>query len=169
MKDKLKEVKTIIEREVGGKLSTPNRKRELTYARAVFCKIGRELSSNRRPIALSTIGGHINRDHSSVIHNIKVVFPFAMQEERFKALYETLQTLFVFTEEEGFTNEEVTLRERLKRLEEENQVLKLKLRLIDKGNNRFNDLFQTLDYDELDEVYEKMSIMVRAIKNRVYI
>ena len=77
MKDRLTTLKRIIEKEVGFRIDTKNRKRQVTYARAVFCKIARDLNGSDRSITLRSIGDLIDRDHVSVLHNIKVIFPFS--------------------------------------------------------------------------------------------
>lgn len=170
MKDRLEEIKRVIEKEVGYRIDTRSKEREITYGRAVFCKIARECSTVDRPIPLRVIGTFVDRDHASVLHNIRTVFPFAIQDKKYENLYQTLKTLYVFKFEEGQEpTVEQTLQQRLVSLEKENQRLKEKIATISQGTDKFNELYEQLSFDELNEVYDKMSIMVRAIKNRVYI
>lgn len=168
MKSRLISVKRIIEQEVGHSIDAKSRKRSHTYARAVYCKIAREMGGNR-PHSLSEIGQIINRDHSTVLHTLRVVFPFAMGESSFKLLYLTLKAIFVDSDQEDDSFDQVkTLSERLIGLEKDNAALRGKLDLLRFGNNRFESLVDGLSKEELDEVYEKMGIFVRAIKSRVY-
>lgn len=169
MKSRLISLKRIVEKEVGHKLHTPNRKRNYTYARAIFCKVAREMRTPK-PYSLSEIGEMLNRDHATVLHNINVVFPFAVQESSFRLLYLTLRAIFVTGNGEDEDFDEVhTLGEKIVMLEKENSALKQKLDLLKFGSNSFDRLIEGLSKEEIDEVYEKLDIMVRAIKSRVYI
>lgn len=169
MKSRLISLKRIVEKEVGHKLHTPNRKRNYTYARAVFCKVAREMRTPK-PYSLSEIGEMLNRDHASVLHNINVIFPFAMQESSFKLLYLTLRAIFVTgQEEEGNFDEVQTLGEKIVMLEKENSALRQKLDLLKFGSGSFDKLIEGLSKEEIDEVYQKMDIFVKAIKSRVYL
>lgn len=169
MKSKLISLKRIVEKEVGHKLHTPNRKRNYTYARAVFCKVAREMRTPK-PYSLSEIGEMLNRDHASVLHNINVIFPFAMQESSFRLLYLTLRAIFVTGKggNEDF-NEVHTLGEKIVALEKDNAALRQKLDLLKFGSNSFDRLIEGLNKEEIDEIYEKLNIMVKAIKSRVYL
>jgi hypothetical protein len=172
MKNRLKSLKQTIEREFGHIIHTPLRKREYTYARAVYCKIAREMSNGA--ITHSEIGKSINRDHATVMHSIKVVFPFAMREKFFKDLYDALSLIYQPeqvspVEEFKSYQAEASMRDRVIKLVRQNKELKYKLESIEKGNELFEPLFRDLSYDELNEVHDKMKIMVKAIKSRVYV
>ena len=169
MKDRLRSLRAIIEKEVGFRIDTKDKKRRVTYARAVFCKIARELNDSDRAIALETIGDIINRDHASVLYNIKVIFPFSQEEKEYRILYEAVRTIFIFNENRTNFDERKEVAERVIQLEKENQALKYRLLLVAREGSRFDKMTEGLDSEELDEIYEKLDIMVRAIKNRVYI
>lgn len=169
MKSRLISVKRIVEKEVGHRIDAKDRKRAYTYARAVYCKIAREMGGPR-PHSLSEIGQVINRDHSTVLHTLNVVFPFAMQESSFKLLYLTLRAIFVEGDQEEDNFDELkTLSDKFIDLEKDNAALRSKLDLLKFGHRRFDELFEGISKEEMDEVYEKMSIFVRAIKSRVYL
>lgn len=169
MKSRLISVKRIVEKEVGHSIDTKSRKRSHTYARAVYCQVAREMGG-KKPHSLSDIGEVIKRDHATVLHSLRVVFPFAMQETSFKLLYWTLRAIFVdnVSEEEGF-DEVRSLGDKVINLEKENVSLKQKLDLLKFGTNKFDKLVEGLSKDEIDEVYEKMNIFVKAIRSRVYL
>lgn len=169
MKSRLISLKKIIEKEVGHKIHTPSRKRSHTYARAIYCQVAREMSGSK-PYSLSEIGELINRDHSTVLHSLRVVFPFAMEESSFKLLYLTLRAMFVDGEQDEENFDEIqTLGERVIALEKDNDALRQKLDLLRFGSNTFDMLVDGLSKEEIQEVYDKLSIMVKAIKNRVYL
>lgn len=160
MKDKLKQLKKQIEVAVEQKIDTPCRKRHLTYARAVFCKIARESMG----MTLSDVGKALNRDHATVMHSIKVVFPFAMQETRFQDIYDALKDEYkpkqITKKDSG--QDTINL---ISKLRSENTYMKRMLN----NRDRFGNLFDNLRVDEVDEVYNKLEIFVKAaLKNRVY-
>jgi hypothetical protein len=162
MKDKLRQLKKQIEVAVEQKIDTPCRKRHLTYARAVFCKIARESMG----MTLSDVGKILNRDHATVMHSIKVVFPFAMKETRFQDIYDALKDEYrpkqLAKKKHDSGQDTINL---ISKLRSENASLKKKVNTRD----RFNNLFDNLRDDEFDEVYNKLNIFVKsAIKNRVY-
>jgi hypothetical protein len=170
MSDKLKQLKKEIEKQIKQKIDTPDRDRHLTYARAVFCKVARSMKDERGfPIPFRVIGEHLNRDHATVMHSIKVVFPFAVKEDEFKYMYKALKTSYVFDDNDIEEEEYSKVSERIKNLIEDNRRLKSKIDVISKGMDDFIPLFEDLSFDELKEVYDKMSIMVKAIKSRVYL
>lgn len=169
MKDRLTTLKRIIEKEVGFRIDTKNRKRQVTYARSVYCKIARDFIESERSISLDRIGELINRDHASVLYNIKVIFPFSQEEKEYRILYEAVKAMFVFDEEKEDFDERKEIAERVIELEKENQALKHKLLLIAREGSRFDKMTDGLASEELEEIYEKLDIMVRFIRNRVYI
>ena len=168
MKDRLKELKRQIEKAIDEPIDTPNRKRHLTYARAVYFKIGREQLGH----TYDYLGGTLNRDHATAIHSINVVFPFAMQEERFKTLYDVLKVEYKEEVEEVLEETLDTLNEKfdlLEQLKVENKQLKDKVEQYKYSTGKFGRLLSELQPDEADEVYEKLKLFVKvAIKNRVY-
>lgn len=160
MKDKLRQLKKQIEVAVENRIDTPCRKRHLTYARAVFCKIARESMG----MTLSDVGKAINRDHATVMHNIKVVFPFAVKETRFQDIYDALKDEYkpkkVVKKDSG--QDTINL---ISKLRSENTYMRRMLN----NRDRFGNLFDNLRVDEVDEVYNKLEIFVKAtVKNRVY-
>ena len=168
MKDKLRQLKKEIEATVEHVIDTPSRKRPLTYARAVFCKVGRE----QLGLTFEEIGNALNRDHATVMHSINVVFPFAMQESRFQTLYYILKDKYKVKKKhpaERTNNIALTAVEMVESLKAENAKLKDTIRKTEYANNKFTDLLDGLNQDELDEIYNKLDIFVKlAIKNRVY-
>lgn len=164
MKDKLKQLKKQIELVVESSIDTPSRKRPLTYARAVFCKVGRE----QLGLTFDELGNALNRDHATVMHSIKVVFPFAMQESRFQTLYEVLVEEYQVKRKRPANRISEAAQKKLSviaELREENAFMKERLKVGDKFYGLVNDLNE----QELDEIYEKLNLFVKvAIKNRVY-
>lgn len=169
MRNKLVSVKRIVENEIGERIDTRNRTRYLTFARAVYCKTGRDMG-----LSLSAIGKEINRDHATVLHSLRTIFDFAMEDPYYRRLYQTLNVVFQDAErvEQPKTQDfdaMLKLSEKVEELQKENDALKYKLVLLKEGADRFAPLFDGLNDDEVDEVYNKLNIFVKAIKSRVYL
>lgn len=170
---KLLEVKGVIEKEIGERIDTKNRKRPLTYARAVYSMIGRDMG-----IPYAHIGEVIDRDHATIIHSVKKVFPFAMQDDNYKRIYETLKALMVpkdkikkrkmgrpkkniLKEFNAFRD----MNDRMNLLTQENESLRRRLKNLERDNAGITDLTKGLSEDELEQLYYKMSLFVKAIKS----
>jgi hypothetical protein len=168
MKNKLIDIKRIVEKQTGYRIDIKDRRREVTYARAVYCKVARSLTPDGRPISLASIGEVINRDHASVLHNVRVIFPFAVKERNMDLLYKTLLTMFNRPDEIDNFDEVADLSERLIELQKENDALRHKLLLVNNQVSEFDSLTQGLSEEEMKEVYERLDVMVRSIRGRVY-
>jgi DNA-binding transcriptional ArsR family regulator len=167
MKNKLVSIKRIIENEIGERIDTRNRRRDLTYARSVFCQLGRDMG-----LSYSAIGQVLNRDHATTMHNVKVILPFALREKYYKGMYETLKTLTYGEKEEASQESFDMIKElsnKVEALQKDNDAMRYKLMLLSKDRENFNALFEGLNEEEIDEVHNKMSIFVKAIKSRVYL
>lgn len=170
MKNKLISIKRIIESEIGERIDTRNRRRDLTYARAIYCRLGRDMG-----LSLSAIGETLNRDHATVLHSLRVILPFAEQNDYYVKLYQTLSAIIDTNKKDDKPEVDKkgyrvikSLASKVEELQKENAALKYKLQLIQDGSDPFTKMVSKLSKDELDEVYDKLSIMVRAIENRVY-
>jgi len=167
MKSRLVGIKRIIENEIGERIDTRNRRRDLIYARAVFCKTGRDMG-----LSLSAIGKVINRDHATVLHTLNNVYHHAEKEVYYKRLYEVLKVVV----DEGAQTKEVKdrfdankeLSDMIEELQKDNDALRYKLVLIERNKDRFAELFEGLTEEDIDEVYNKLNIFVKVIKTRVY-
>ena len=167
MKRKLEGIKNLIEKELGARIDTRNRRRDLTYGRAVFCKVARECNRKKRPISLKAIGEVINRDHASVLHNINTIFNYAMQEHDFLELYETLKHIFVDEDIEDSIDPN-SIFDRVNFLESCVSDLEGRLATAEFKNGRFAAVTKNLSPQEMEEIYELVSLRTRAIKLREY-
>ena len=167
MKSRLTSIKRIIENEIGERIDTKNRRRDLTYARAVYCRAGRDMG-----LSLSAIGKEINRDHSTVLHTLRNVYPFAEKEVYYKRLYEVLRAVIGDDTQLEDAKEKFDatkeLSDMVQELRKENDALRYRLMLIDRDEKSFNSLFKGLRDEDIDEVYNKLDIFIKAIKTRVY-
>lgn len=171
MNRRLQTLKREVEKRVGHRIDTPMQKRHYTYARAVYCRVAREMSNET--ITHKEIGESMKRDHSTVLHNLNVIFPFAMREATFKELYDDLSMIFQPEQESPLyelksCKTEDLLKERIYKLIDQNKNYRTKFRLMEATNNMFKPLYEGLSQDELQEIHDKLSIMVKAIRSRVY-
>lgn len=181
MKEKLNTLRKIIKIETGFDVAEVGRKRELTYARAVYSKVARSLRVNEHKVlSLDHIGKSIGKDHASVLHNIRSIFPHAMAEPKYANLYNRLNAL---VQEASWDKDYEPIYGNIQELEGKmynlsSQLTKSKLRnaelkeevkkLKSTKDNEMIAMMEGLSEDELAEVQEKMRIFVKAIKSRVY-
>ena len=64
----LNEIVELVEKDTNIMLRNKRRNREIVYARAVFFKLARKHTYE----PLCNIGGYVNKDHSTVLHGIKI-------------------------------------------------------------------------------------------------
>lgn len=173
MVDRLIVLREIIEAETGINVASLAKTNEYVFARAVYYKIARSLrNENGDVLSLSVIGRSVNKDHASVIHSLKYSFDQAMNEARFKSLFNKL-CMMLEQPEWKFSSDRAKqyqtyasvsdMWNRTNNLWE--RYLKLKAKT---ANNPILDLVADLSEEEIGEVSDKLSIMVKAIKNRVY-
>jgi len=70
-----RQIRKIVEDNVNFDLSVDGRKRKESDARALFYKLCREYTND----TYETIGEELNRDHTTVIHGVKNIFPVTDQ------------------------------------------------------------------------------------------
>ena len=166
MRNKLEVLKRIVEERVGFDLTLNTRKREYTYGRAVFCKLAREIKLGGIQTPYSKIGEVINKDHATVMHNIKNVFPFAIKEEKYNRVYQEL----TFCVDEDFSEDQVKIHANgIKKLYDEiyKQHEKIsELMYINSTLKKFNQFTDGLSPEELDQLYEKVNLTVKVIKSQ---
>jgi hypothetical protein len=100
MRESLSRIKHLVESRVGVRIDTPNRQRELVYARAVYCLLASKYSIN----SLQDIGSVIQRDHATVLHALKMKDQIEMYSPYHWELYKTLANKI----DEGFKYKEKT-------------------------------------------------------------
>lgn len=181
MKEKLNTLRKIIKVETGFDVAEVGRKRELTYARAVYSKVARSLRVNEhKGLSLQSIGKSIGKDHASVLHNIRSIFPHAMAEPKYANLYNRLNAL---VQEANWVKDYEPVYKNITDLENSMSALSSELtnqriinldlkseiqRLKSTKDNEIVSMMEGLSDEESAEVQEKMRIFVKAIKSRVY-
>ena len=152
---------SLVESETGFNIRKRDRKREVTYARALYCKLAREIMEEGERYSYSKIGKVIGKDHASVMHNINTIFPFAMKEGNYKFLYNCIKVLINENYNEDDLEEQ---KNTIKDLQEgianrDKKIIELK-----RENLRFNVLVDGLTLEERNELYEKIALTAKVIK-----
>jgi len=161
MNDNLVKIKKLIENKVGERIDTRNRRRDLTYARAIYCKLARE---NNFPYA--KIGSVINRDHVSVMHNINNIFPHAISVPEIEEMYLGIK---------ASVNAPMK-KKKLKRvgvdksfnafleLSRENKELKEQIDSLNYKYQKIASLFEGLSDSEVEELYDRAKLIVKSFE-----
>lgn len=84
---KMKTIQKLVEKETGLKLNAKTRGRDYVYARAIYFKLCRERTNKN----LTEIGNTVGKDHTSVLHALKNVWPIVMAyDENFAMTYNSI-------------------------------------------------------------------------------
>lgn len=161
MKNRLTDIRKVVERELGLKINTPSRKRRCAYGRAVFCKVARELNGDKGKPTFMDIGNAINRDHASIMYNISTTFRYAMEDKEFRDLYDLLKKMFVEELEPEVVEQALDL-------QRENDMLKHKLAYLARNQSRFEKVVDGLYQSEIEQIFEKLEIMAKMMKKQTY-
>lgn len=162
MSSKLKQIRELIESQVGFSLDEESRERPVVLARAIYYKVARDSTKGANQISLSAIGGELNKSHCTVLHALNDTSIRAMDDEYYSDIYHSVMN-------------EVAGRKRAKRhmIESKNQVerstqlylenveLRNKLKKLVTYSDRFAQLTADLGEEQLEDVYKKVELMAR--------
>lgn len=161
MKSKLEILADLVESETGFNIRKRNRRREVTYARALYCKLARDIREEGDRYSYKKIGNVISKDHATVLHNINVIFPFAIKEYKYKYLYDCIRVLI----NEDYSDSDLEERKNtIKDLQDAIKVRDEKIIQLKRDNLRFNVLADGLTLEERNELYEKVALTAKVIK-----
>ena len=161
MKSKLEILADLVESETGFNIRKRNKKREVTYARALYCKLARDIREEGDRYSYKKIGNVISKDHATVLHNINVIFPFAIKEYKYKYLYDCIRVLI----NEDYSDSDLEERKNtIKDLQDAIKVRDEKIIQLKRDNLRFNVLADGLTLEERNELYEKVALTAKVIK-----
>lgn len=167
MRETLEALKATIEKSLKVDMDELSRKREFTYARAIFCKIAREVPINHKVPTYSEIGNIINKNHATVLHLEKNTFYYAIQDPNYNSFYRTVKEIyFNVVSEEGVDFSaliEGSLSE-IDILKAQNEQLKKQVMVQGMIDERVSRQLATLDERDLEVVVQKIETMVRATK-----
>jgi hypothetical protein len=83
-------IRRLVEAEIGGKINTKSRRRDLVEGRHLFCYILRKHTK----LSLATIAKEIDRDHTSVLHSIRRAKEFLLYDQDFRDKFYNLEDKF---------------------------------------------------------------------------
>jgi len=146
--DKLKEIMDFVIRETTEDITSMSREQAISDARAIYCKLAREHTN----FSFKAIGESIGRNHATVIHAVKNVFPTSVLNNRScKRAYNKYNNIV-----EGVTDEDVNLiaelKDRIKELED---------------SKRFTlneQLYRNLDSDDKKVYDERANLVLKSFE-----
>ena len=146
--DKLKEIMDFVIRETTEDITSMSREQAISDARAIYCKLAREHTN----FSFKAIGESIGRNHATVIHAVKNVFPTSVFNNRScKRAYNKYNNIV-----EGVTDEDVNLiaelKDRIKELED---------------SKRFTlneQLYRNLDSDDKKVYDERANLVLKSFE-----
>ena len=95
------------------------------------------------------------------MHNINVIFPFAIKEYKYKYLYDCIRVLI----NEDYSDSDLEERKNtIKDLQDAIKVRDEKIIQLKRDNLRFNVLADGLSLEERNQLYEKIELTARVIK-----
>lgn len=133
---------------------------EYVFARTLYYKLARELTN----MSLEEIGTAVNKDHCSVLHNLKN-FDEVIKRPQLKNIYETFKEYPIEEERIKYT-EVINLNKQL-RLElidlkqKYNQLLKDHTQ---RDISKLEELLEGLNEEQLESVYTKLDAIVKMTK-----
>lgn len=165
MENKLETLQKVIESRLDIKLKKNTRKKEYIFARALFYA----LAYDGKRFTYTTIGKYMGKDHATVLHSIKNVFPQIMFHNKYKSVYDELSLIVgdgidektIMTHQDGIYN----LYQEMQKKDDIIQDLSLKLILAEKVNNRVVEVLKDLTPEETETLLDKMILTSKVIRN----
>ena len=158
-----KDIIRFINTELNIDITKKTKTNDYVFARVVYYKLAKELTV----ISLDEIGRQVNKDHCSVLHNLKS-FDHIMKIPKYKKLYTTFKEYPI---EEDRTNhlEVLNINEQLRNeLIDTKQKHRKLLEDIEQNNKieayKMEDLLQGLNEQQLDLIHTRLEAMVKMIK-----
>jgi len=159
-----KEIIEFINAELNIDITKKKKTNQYVFARTLYYKLAKELTN----LPISEIGREVNKDHCSVIHNLKN-FDEVVKRKELKKIYDTFKEFPIqedrvtytqaLTINEQLRTELLSLRQKYDQLLELNQETnKIKVSKIEK-------LTEGLTDEQLDLVHLRLGAMVKMIKS----
>lgn len=151
----VEDIINFINKETGIDITKRKRTNEYVFARTVYYKLARELTN----LSLEEIGRQVNKDHCSVIHNLRN-FNEAIKRPILKRVYTAYIENPLASNESSYS--EVV--QKNKELVEEIRKLKEDKYFIDEGSNEIDNMLQGLNQEQMELVKLRLGAMVKMIK-----
>ena len=159
-----KEIIDFINAELKIDITKKKKTNQYVFARTVYYKLAKELTN----LPISEIGRQVNKDHCSVLHNLKN-FEEVVKRKELKKIYDTFKE-FPLQEERTTYTQALIQNESLKlELIELKQKYEQLLEETDQTNaikvSKIEELTKGLTDEQLDLVHLRLEAMVKMIKS----
>jgi len=159
-----KEIIDFINAELKIDITKKKKTNQYVFARTVYYKLAKELTN----LPIAEIGRQVNKDHCSVIHNLKN-FEEVVKRKELKKIYDTFKEFPIKEDRVTYTealniNEQLRLQltdlkqkyEQLLEEREETNTIKV---------NKIEELTKGLTDEQLDLVHLRLEAMIKMIKS----
>ena len=159
-----KEIIDFINAELKIDITKKKKTNQYVFARTVYYKLAKELTS----LPLEEIGRQVNKDHCSVLHNLKN-FEEVVKRKELKKIYDTFKEFPIKEDRVTYTealniNEQLRLQltdlkqkyEQLLEEKEETNTIKV---------SKIEELTKGLTDEQLDLVHLRLEAMIKMIKS----
>ncbi len=157
----LKELISYINTELNIDITKKKKTNEYVFARTLYYKLAKEYTN----LPITEIGAAVNKDHCSVIHNIRN-FDEVIKRKELKTIYDTFK-LYPIKEDRIQYTEAIKLNEQLRNelLETKQKYTQLVKTLQRQDISKHEQLLKDLTPEQLDLVYIRLEAMVKMIKS----
>jgi len=159
-----KEIIDFINAELKIDITKKKKTNQYVFARTVYYKLAKELTN----LPIAEIGRQVNKDHCSVLHNLKN-FEEVVKRKELKKIYDTFKEFPIKEDRVTYTealniNEQLRLQltdlkqkyEQLLEEREETNTIKV---------NKIEELTKGLTDEQLDLVHLRLEAMIKMIKS----
>lgn len=170
--DKLKHIREQMEKMVGYPLNINSRKRDVIYSRSIYFALAKDIAGER--YTLEVIGESLGKDHSTVIHSLRNTFEHAMESNFHRDMYYTIKdsNKSIFNNKGARRNGARNTREYVSGLKkhidslykENDRLVKINRDLRkNQGNDRFAMMTFHLDEEQVQQILDRVNLMVRML------
>ena len=156
-----KEIINYINSELNIDITKKKKTNEYVFARTLYYKLAKEYTN----LPITEIGAAVNKDHCSVIHNIRN-FDEVIKRPKLKNIYDTFKLYPIKSDRLQYT-EAIMLNEQLRSelLETKQKYTQLLKANQTEDTTTIQYLLKGLTQEQLDLVYIRLKAMVRMIKS----
>ena len=159
-----KEIIDFINAELKIDIRKKKKTNQYVFARTVYYKLAKELTN----LPIAEIGRQVNKDHCSVIHNLKN-FEEVVKRKELKKIYDTFKE-FPIKEDRVTYTEALNINEQLRlQLTDLKQKYEQLLEERDQTNtikvSKIEELTKGLTDEQLDLVHLRLEAMIKMIKS----
>ena len=155
-----KDIVNYINTELKIDITKKKKTNEYVFARTLYYKLAKEYTN----LPITAIGAAVNKDHCSVIHNLKN-FDEVIKRKELRKIYDTFKLYPIKSERLQYTeliklneelrNELLDTKQKYTQLLKENQV---------EDTSTIDYLLKGLTQEQIDLVYVRLEAMVKMIK-----